>query len=359
MPYVLSITGSDNTGASGIQADIKTISALGGYALTALTTVTVQDGKGIHDLLDLPRDTVVGQVRAIIEDCHPQSVKVGMVRDADTIAALKDEIVGCAHKVMVPGIMTSQGKRLIGDEAISAWKRKLIPEATVLLTRCNEAEILLGRPVVSDDDMLEAARQFTDMGAQAVLIRGGHQTEGRLTAILMAEGEHRFFCSQNTNGWQRHGVGGALSAAVAMHLAMGSNITTAISRAHDYMHSQVVYAVDTCVQGHRQADLYNRFMALIATYYREAHDVAFYADRLAITPRYLTRITATIVGKTPKQVIADYIMREASTLLATSRLTISEIAAKLGYSSLPLFSKSFSSHQGCPPIKYRNRMSCL
>lgn len=359
MPYVLSITGSDNTGASGIQADIKTISALGGYALTALTTVTVQDGQGIHDLLNLPCDTVVRQVRAIIDDCHPKTVKVGMVRDADTIAALKDEIVGCAHKVMVPGIVTSHGKRLIGDEAISAWKQKLIPEATVLLTRCNEAEILLGRPIVSDDDMLEAAYRFTDMGAGAVLIRGGHQTEGRLTAILMAEGKHQFFCSQNTEGWQRHGVGGALSAAIATHLAMGCNITTAISRAHDYLHSQVVYAVDSRVQGHRQADLYNRFMALIATYYREAHDVAFYADRLAITPRYLTRITATIVEKTPKQVIADYIMREASTLLATSRLTISEIATKLGYSSLPLFSKFFSSHQGCSPIEYRSRMSRL
>ncbi|MDD4535330.1 MAG: bifunctional hydroxymethylpyrimidine kinase/phosphomethylpyrimidine kinase, partial [Prevotella sp.] len=112
---VLSITGSDNTGASGIQADIKTITAMGGDALTALTAVTVQDSRGISNILDLPTDMVVGQVKAIIDDRHPKAVKVGMVRQPETIHALHHEIVGIPFKVMVPGILTAHNRLLLSE----------------------------------------------------------------------------------------------------------------------------------------------------------------------------------------------------------------------------------------------------
>lgn len=123
MISVLSITGSDNTGAAGIQADIKTITALGGNALTAITTMTVQDSGGIRSLLDLPCDMVVGQVKAIVEDLHPRAAKVGMVRDAATIRALRREIIGCPRTVLVPGIVSSRGQRLLSDDAVDAWRR--------------------------------------------------------------------------------------------------------------------------------------------------------------------------------------------------------------------------------------------
>lgn len=356
MTPVLSITGSDNTGASGIQADIRTITALGGHALTAVTTVTVQSSEGIHRLLDLPRDMVVGQVRAIVEESHPRAVKVGMVRDAATIAALKDEIVGCRQKVMVPGILTSQGTRLMDDRAMTAWQQLLIPEASLLLLRCNEAELLLQRHINTDDDMRQAARTLMDAGAEAVLIRGGQHVQGRLTALLTTTDSEAFFSSQNTEGWQRHGVAGALSSAIATRLAMGDTIAQAIAQAHDYMHGQIVYAVETGkVQNYRLGDLFNRFMALVAHHYRTAHDVAFYADRLAISTRYLCKVTDAVVGKSPKQVIAEYITKEAAILLETSRLTVSEIADMLGFSSLSMFSKFFSSYQGCSPMDYRHR----
>ncbi|MBM6992058.1 MAG: bifunctional hydroxymethylpyrimidine kinase/phosphomethylpyrimidine kinase [Prevotella sp.] len=356
---VLSITGSDNTGAAGIQADIKTITALGGNALTAVTTVTVQDSGGIQSILDLPRDMVVGQVKAIIDDHHPRAVKVGMVRDAETIRALKHEIIGCPQIVLVPGIVTSHGRRLLSDDAIDAWRRELIPEATLLLLRCNEAELLLGRTIHSDDDMLTAAEALTEMGARAVLLRGGHQVEGRLTALLYGAGRPQFFTSQNTEGWQRHGVGGALSSAIATRLALGDDMGTAIRLAHDYLHSQVVYAVEPNGQRHRPADLYNQYMTLIAAHYRTAHGVAYYADRLAITPRYLSQITSQVVGKTPKQVIDDYLMKESESLLGASRLTVSEVADRLGFSSLAMFSKFFASHEGCPPNEYRRKLGDL
>lgn len=359
IPPVLSITGSDNTGASGIQADIKTITALGGDALTAVATVTVQDSGGIQSILDLPCDMVVGQVKAIVETRHPRVVKMGMVREAETIRALKREIIGCSQLVLAPGIVSSHGRRLLDDDAINAWRQELIPEATLLVMRCNEAELLLNRDIRSDDNMLEAAGMLTEMGAGAVLLRGGHQVENRLTALLYGVGRPQFFTSQNTEGWQRHGVGGTLSSAIATRLAMGEDLATAIRIAHDYLHSQVVYAVKSHGQGHRPADLYNRFMTLIAAHYRTIHNVGSYADMLAITPRYLSRITSQVVGKTPKRVIDDYLMAEAENVLATTRLSIGEVAYRLGFSSPAMFSKFFSTHAKCSPNEYRSRLGDL
>lgn len=353
---VLSITGSDNTGASGIQADIKTITAMGGDALTALTAVTVQDSRGISNILDLPTDMVVGQVKAIIDDRHPKVVKVGMLRQPETIHALHHEIVGIPFKVMVPGILTAHNRLLLSESAIAAWKSELLPEATLLIVRCNEAELLLGRSIVTDDDMLQAAKRLVEWGTQFVLLRGGHQVAGQLTTLLYGTGIRQFFTSQNTEGWLRHGIRGALSSAIATRLAFGDDISQAISLAHAYMHSQVVYAVENKNQSHRMADHYNLLMTLIAANYREAHDVAFYADHMAITPRYLTKVTDSVVGKSPKQVIDDYLMKESISLLETSRMSIGEIASKLGYSSLAMFSNFFRAHQGCSPKEYRSSL---
>ena len=358
-PYVLSINGSDSTGYSGIQADIKTISALGGYALTAVTAVTVQDRHGIQNILDLPTSVLIGQVKSIVADHHPCSIKIGMVRNAESARILRNEIVGCKNIVLVPGILSSRGDRLMSDEAIAALQRYLIPEASLLILRCNEAELMLGEKISTDDDMVKAARRFVEMGVTGVLLRGGHQVKDQLTGLLYTENGSRFFSSRNTEGWQKHGVGGAMSSAITTRLAFGDDIPTAISNAHDYIHSQVVYAVTSRRQSRRAADIYNEFMSLITEHYREAHDVAFYADKLAITMRYLSQISDNVVGKSPKQVIADYLMKESVELLSTSRLSISEISFKLGFSSQAMFSKFFRSREGCPPAEYRNRMSRL
>lgn len=357
--YVLSINGSDSTGMAGIQADIKTISAMGGYALTAVTAVTVQDRKGIQNILDLPAGVVIGQVKAIVSDLHPMAIKVGMVRSAEAVRQLKGIIGGIRRVVLTASIMTSNGERLMSDDAIDALTYCLLPEATLLMIRCNEAELLLRQSISTDDDMLKAAHRLMEMGAGAVLLRGGRQVKERLTALLCTPDGSRFFTSRNTEGWQQHGVGGAMSSAIATRLAMGDDVPTAINKAHDYMHSRVVYAVTTHRQSQRAADIYNDFMSLIAQHYRKAHDVAFYADRLAITMRYLSQITDRAVGKAPKQIIADYLMNEAESLLENSRLSISEISFKLGFSSPAMFSKFFSNHEGCPPAEYRNRMRRL
>ena len=136
---------------------------------------------------------------------------------------------------------------------------------------------------------------------------------------------------------------------------MGDDVPTAIRNAHDFIHSQVVYAKKQEESPHRAIDLYNAFISLVAEHYREAHDVRFYADRLCITTRYLSQITDNVVGKSPKQIIADYLMSEAKSYLDTTRLTIQEIADKLGFSSQALFCKFFRTQEKTSPSDYRTR----
>lgn len=356
MTPILTITGSDNTGISGIQADIRTIVAMGGYALTAITAVTIQNKNGMMDILDIPQNVVAGQVRAITEEYHPKAIKIGMLRGRNTIKAVRDEVIACPQIILVPGILNVQGQQLMDRDDIEAWKQILIPEATLLQLRCNEAELLLGHKIASDDDMKKAASEICNMGAKAVLLRGGHQIEGRLTGLLCDKDKYRFFSSTNTEGWQKHGIGGTLSAAIATRMALGDSTDTAISKAHEYMHNQVVYTVmakKSERSGQRTADIYNAFMTLLAQHYRQAHDVAFYADHLCVTTRYLARITRTAVGTTPKELIDNYLTHEAKTLLLSTTLSISEIANRLGFPNDAHFSSYFRRQQGLSPGTWR------
>ncbi len=379
VPPILTISGSDCTGQSGIQADIQTIAALGGYALTALTCIACQGAKGkeqdnslIRQIVSLSTDIVLPQVSTVINTFHPKAIKVGLVTDSETIRLLRKEVIATSRLVIAPGIYDANGKQMIDDEAIEAVARYLIPEALLLMLRCKDAEKLLGLSIKTDDDMLEAAKQLQAMGAEWVLLRGGQHTKGRLTALLYGRDERarggeqgadncqlsivncQFFSSYNTEGWQKHGVAGALSAAITTRLGMGDDVPTAIRNAHDFIHSQVVYAKDTDEKNRRSIDLYNAFVSLVAEHYREAHDVSFYADKLCITPRYLSQITDNAVGKSPKQIIADYLMSEAKNYLETTRLTVQEIADKLGFSSQALFCKFFKNQAGASPSEYRN-----
>lgn len=342
---ILSINGSDSTGQSGIQSDIQTIAALEGYALTAITSA----GK-----YALPADVVVGQTSSIISSFHPKAIKVGLVTDSETVRLLRNEVIATSRLVVAPGIFDSEGKQMVSDEVIKAFARYLIPEALLLMLRCKDAEKLLGISIKTDDDMIEAAKQLREKGAEWVLLRGARHTKGRLTALLFGQDKTQFFTSYNTEGWQRHGVAGALSAAITTRLGMGDDVPSAIRNAHDFIHSQVVYAKKD-ETAHRSIDLYNAFVCLVAQHYREAHDVTFYADKLCITPRYLSQITDNVVGKSPKQIIADYLMSEAKSYLDTTRLTIQEIADKLGFSSQALFCKFFKKQEKTSPSEYRSR----
>lgn len=355
MTKCLCINGSDSMGNSGIQADLRTIKDLGGYAVTAITSVTVQNSQGIAQIHNLPTDIIIGQIRAIYEETPPEVVKVGMVNDAGTIRGIRQEIVGCRRIVCSPVILSSYGGLLMSNDAMQAYCQHLLPICTLLIIKCVDAEIILGRRICTDEDMLSAARDLHEMGAENVLLRGGTYSEGRINALLFspsAQTEADFFSSANIHGWQRHGVGGTLSTAIATRLAMGDGIPQAVSNAHKYMHSQVVYASQRAhtLQSH---NIYDRFMSLLANNYTTAHDVAFYASELCISTRYLSQITGTVCGRSPKQVIDDYIVRESEQLLKTTTLTIQQIALQLGFTTQIAFAKFFKSKKGMSPSQFR------
>ena len=349
---ILTISGSDGIGSSGIQADIKTITSLGGDAMTVITCMALNDGKGMkwHTLHE---DVITDQARTIMGTMHPKAVKVGLIRDPLTIKNIRDEIVGCKRIVCAPGIFASDGSQLIDDESVQAIISYLIPESTLLMLRCNEAEKMLGKNISSDDEMEKAARELHSLGAEWVMLRGGQLVEGRLTALLYGEGKAHFFTSYNIEGWKRHGVGSALAAAITTRLGMGDDVPTAINNAHKYVHSRVVYAVSDAKQSLRATDIYNEMMSLVAAHYQKEHSVAFYADKLNITTRYLSKVTDNTVGKSPKQVISDYIINEAKMLLDNSRLTIQEISDRLGFSSQTMFCKFFKGQENHTPTDYR------
>lgn len=354
MNTILCINGSDSMGHSGIQSDVRTIKELGDYAVTAVTSVTAQNSLGITNVYNLPTELVTGQIRAIYEEAHPQAVKVGMIDSPETICSVRDEIVGCPTVVCSPVILSSNGGLLMSNNSIRAYTQYLFPICRLLIVKCTDAEIALGRRISTDDDMKAAVANLHAKGAEWVLLRGGTYTEGRINALLSGSGYQRFFSSVNTEGWQRHGVGGALSTAIAVRLAHGDDVPDAVTNAHDYLHSQVVYSSQKS-QSLQPHNLYNQFMSQLAERYAEAHDVAFYARQLNISTRYLSQITNTVCGRSPKQVIDDYLLRESEQLLSTTSLTIQQVAYHLGFSSQIAFAKFFKAKKGCSALAYRSR----
>lgn len=386
MKTILCINGSDSMGHTGIQADVRTIKDIGGYAVTAVTSVTVQNSHGIAEVYNLPADIVTGQVKAIYEETHPDAVKVGMINNAKTIRNIRDEIVGCQQIVCSPVILSSHGGLLMSNDSIRSYCEHLLPICTLLVVKCTDAEIILGHRICTDNDMLLAAQELHQLGAGNILLRGGTYCEGRINALLYSptasvssslrsaspsatsvssssrgatpspregRGESSsFFSSVNIEGWQRHGVGGTLSTAIASRLALGDDITQAVSNAHNYIHSQVVYASQkqATLQPH---NLYDKFMTLLADNYTKAHDVAFYASQLAISTRYLSQITGTISGRSPKQIIDEYLIRESEKLLHATTLSIQQISYQLGFSSQIAFAKFFKAKKGKAPREER------
>ncbi|MCM1078753.1 MAG: hydroxymethylpyrimidine/phosphomethylpyrimidine kinase [Bacteroidales bacterium] len=354
---ILTITGSDSTSGAGIQADIRTISAMGGMAFSTITSITSQDSKGIHNIHDLPEEIVTGQLRALLRDVRPKAVKVGMIRSSNIVRAVRNEIVGCRNIVSAPGFLSSRGERLMDNDTIEEYMRSLFPVTHILILKCSEAELLFNKSINSNAEMLETAARLLDMGPQAVFLRGGHCTEGLVTGLLVIAGDTgrpRFFTSPNREGWELHGVGGTLSSAIATRLAMGEDIPVALSAAHKYIRCQVVYSVSSASHSLRQMELYNRFMEQVTAHCRESRDTAFYASQLNITPRYLAEITRYITGNSPKHLIAEYLLKEMESSLLSTDKTIQEISIEFGFPSQAALAKFFKKNRGISPSEFRS-----
>lgn len=236
---ILSVAGSDSIGGAGIQADIKTISALGHYAMTIVTAVTAQNTLGVRLCEAVSPEMMRAQLEAVFEDIPPESVKIGMVGNAQNASIIADALASYNAKNIVcdPVLAATSGDRLTGDEGKRALTERIFPIADIITPNIPEAELLCGMHIDSISDMERAAKGLSELTPGAVLIKGGHSDGEAAEAvdILLYEGEFYRFTSPRINNPNTHGTGCTLSSAIACGLAEGKDIPEAVRYAKEYI----------------------------------------------------------------------------------------------------------------------------
>lgn len=259
IPNVLSIAGSDPSGGAGIQADIKAISANGGYAMAALTALTAQNTRGVTLVRLCDTEIIAAQIAAVRADIALQAVKIGMLGDAGIIRCVAGALAGLAAPVVLDPVMVAKGgDRLLAESAVAALRAELLPRATVLTPNLPEAADLLGRPEARcREEMHDQARALLALGPRAVLLKGGHLAGAQSPDLLVTpEAEHWFeaprIVTQNT-----HGTGCTLSSALATQLGRGRPLPEAAAAAKAYLDAALAGAGRLSVgsgQGHGPLD---------------------------------------------------------------------------------------------------------
>lgn len=305
---ILTITGSDSTGESGVQADISTITSLGCAAVSAITSVTIQNTLGIQEFYDLPASVVGGQIEAIVNDVQPQAVKVGMVRREATL----DVIVSTLQKyrpqyvIYDPVLFSTRGDQLMGEEVLRQVRRRLFPLCTAIIVSLRDAHKILG-------DEPHANVYFID-----------------------------------DESW--HGLANGFSSSLAVYLCQGCDMATAVEKARQFSRHQLSSASN--LQG-RGSQLYNDFVRTVQKQYRENRDVAYYADQLNVSSAYLGQVCRRIAGRSPKTIIDDSIVADIELQLLTTTRSIQQIAIELGFSSQAHLARFFRKQVGQTPSEYR------
>lgn len=240
---VLVVAGSDSGGGAGIQADIKTITCLGGFAMTAVTAVTVQNTRGVSGVHMVPPDVVAAQMRAVIDDLGVDAVKIGMLGDAATIHAVADALAGVdVPLVLDPVMVATSGARLLADEAVMAMVARLLPRADVVTPNVPELLALVGGEIGDAAQLRGAAVRLLAMGPKAVLAKGGHLDGGKLTDWLVWAGGARAWAEQRIDSRDTHGTGCTLASAVAVSLAQGLSLEDAVTRGRSFVRQGLLNA---------------------------------------------------------------------------------------------------------------------
>lgn len=245
MKTVLTIAGSDCGGGAGIQADIKTVTAHGLYAMSAVTALTAQNTTGISGIMEVPPDFLGRQLDCIFTDIFPDAVKIGMVSRASSIEVIAEKLCfyKAVHIVVDPVMAATSGPRLSDEESVRALKEKLFPMADVLTPNVPEAEILSGIQISSTEDMERAAARIGDAWGCAVLLKGGHRMNGA-DDLLYRDGKTRWFLGKRIENHNTHGTGCTLSSAIAANLAKGMDMEAAIDRAKAYLTGALASMLD-------------------------------------------------------------------------------------------------------------------
>lgn len=239
---VLAVAGSDSGGGAGIQADIKTITALGGYAMTAITALTAQDTHGVHGVLPIPPDFVALQMRLCLADIGADAIKIGMLGGAATVDAVADVLDAETIRrplVLDPVMVAKGGASLLADEAVAQLRNRLFRHTTLITPNLPEAERLTGIPAANEAAMRAALAILLGQGAGAVLLKGGHLPGDDLVDLLAVDGEITAFRSHRIATRHTHGTGCTLASAIATGLAQGMKLLDAVIRARDYVQAAI------------------------------------------------------------------------------------------------------------------------
>ena len=252
IPNILSIAGSDPSGGAGIQADLKTLSALGCYGMAALTALTAQNTRGVTGVHVPPAAFVAAQIEAIFADVRVDAVKIGMLASPEIVAAVADCLARHrpAHIVLDPVLVATSGDSLGAPGVVDAMRARLFPLATLITPNLPEAATLAGAPEATDVEGLERlAALLHRQGARAVLVKGGHLSGAMAEDVLFADGAVSRFCAPRVATINTHGTGCTLSSAIAAHLAQGLALEEAIRAAKDYL-TEALRAGDRLDVGH-------------------------------------------------------------------------------------------------------------
>ena len=240
---VLTIAGSDSGGGAGIQADLKTFSAIGCYGMSVITALTAQNTLGVIGIHAVPPAFAVQQIEAVFTDIGADAVKIGMLYSAALIEAVAEALKkhGARKIVLDPVMVAQSGDKLLQDDAVDAIKAHLMPLADVVTPNLPEASVLTGHSLTSRKDTERAAEILAKHGSRSILIKGGHGAESKSTDLLFLAHENRFIRleAERIQTPNNHGTGCTLSSAIAAYLARGSDIETAVQKAKTFMNRAI------------------------------------------------------------------------------------------------------------------------
>lgn len=235
---VLSIAGSDSGGGAGIQADLKTISALGCYGMTAITAVTAQNTVGVSAIHGVPPEALRAQIRAVLDDIGADAIKIGMLHTPEVVGVVSQALddYRIAHVVLDPVMVATSGDRLMAQETVQVLVSELFHRATLITPNLDEAGLLLGRPITRADEFDVATHDLLKLGTPAVLLKGGHLACDEIVDVLATDqGLTQRWASPRIASRNVHGTGCTLSSAIAAHLALGASLPQAVAHARSYV----------------------------------------------------------------------------------------------------------------------------
>lgn len=232
----LTIAGSDCSGGAGIQADLKTFSAIGTYGMSVITAITAQNTQGVFAVENLSNEIIKGQIKAIFDDIVPKATKIGMVSEARIIECVASELkrYKAENIVLDPVMISKSGFSLLNPEAKNSLIKNLIPLAYILTPNILEAEEIIKRKISNVDEMIEAGKDILKMGPKYVLVKGGH-LDGDAIDVLVGENTVKLFKSERLDRKNTHGTGCTLSSAITAHLAIGLDIVQAVEKSKEYI----------------------------------------------------------------------------------------------------------------------------